>query len=496
MNKNVRTVLSCIVVVCMTVAILCGLTNLLERKASDVKYYDFYEQEEDFDVLFFGTSHVINGIFPMELWNDYGIVSYNFGGPGNPLATSYWIMENSLEYTNPKLVVIDGYMLSSEWKCSVNFSNVHRSFDSMPLNIVKLKAIWDLMDDMKIKEAIQNGTVTAEPRTKIGLLWDYSVYHARWSELAESDFEVSPSYEKGANLLKEVVRADEIKLINKNQKMDGGNTGDEYIRRMIEDCQSRGIEVLLTYIPFPANENSQKEANYMYDLSDEYGINYINYLDLDLINYQTDLKDATSHVNASGARKVTDYIGRYIMNNYDISDQRGNAVYSDWFEDYEEYKEFKNNNFREQNDIEVYLMLLYDDDIDVVIDIGDNTICENKALISLLSNAGVDVSKINPDTDFIIIKDRGALSVSLDDFREDGISVDTEIGNVRLLYDVDDNEEYSLYIDGEKYLSGNTSNEYCMRICIRRDNELVDNVSFNYSINPSTSNIETSVAER
>jgi hypothetical protein len=62
----------------------------MERKASDFKYANFFEQDEDFDVLFFGTSHVINGIFPMELWNDYGIVSYNFGGHGNEIATSYW----------------------------------------------------------------------------------------------------------------------------------------------------------------------------------------------------------------------------------------------------------------------------------------------------------------------------------------------------------------------------------------------------------------------
>jgi hypothetical protein len=62
----------------------------MERKSSDFKYADYFEQDEDFDVLFFGTSHVINGIFPMELWNDYGIVSYNFGGHGNEIATSYW----------------------------------------------------------------------------------------------------------------------------------------------------------------------------------------------------------------------------------------------------------------------------------------------------------------------------------------------------------------------------------------------------------------------
>ena len=51
--------------------------KLFERKYSYSKYYDFYSQQQDFDVLFLGTSHVINAVYPMELWRDYGIVSYN-----------------------------------------------------------------------------------------------------------------------------------------------------------------------------------------------------------------------------------------------------------------------------------------------------------------------------------------------------------------------------------------------------------------------------------
>ena len=80
MSKNLLRVVSCIVTLCVTIGLLCPLTDLMERKSSDQKYESFFQQEQDFDVLFMGTSHVINAIFPMELWNDYGVVSYNFGG--------------------------------------------------------------------------------------------------------------------------------------------------------------------------------------------------------------------------------------------------------------------------------------------------------------------------------------------------------------------------------------------------------------------------------
>ena len=60
--------------------LVVGVTQkLFERKYSYSKYYDFYQQEEDFDVLFLGTSHVINAVYPMELWRGVGVVSFNIG---------------------------------------------------------------------------------------------------------------------------------------------------------------------------------------------------------------------------------------------------------------------------------------------------------------------------------------------------------------------------------------------------------------------------------
>lgn len=71
------------------------MDGIVARKDSYFKYEPFFKQEENFDVLFMGTSHVLNAVYPMELWNDYGIVSYNFGGHGNYLPTTYCIMKNA-----------------------------------------------------------------------------------------------------------------------------------------------------------------------------------------------------------------------------------------------------------------------------------------------------------------------------------------------------------------------------------------------------------------
>ena len=503
MRRKIKIAISCIITVCLTVCFLSGLTDLMERKSSEIKYTDFFEQDKDFDVLFMGTSHVLNAVYPMELWDDYGIISYNFGGHSNQIATTYWVMKNALEFTTPKVVVIDCLALSSNSKCSDLFSYLHLSLDTFPLSMTKVKAIWDLLDDPVLDEAIENGTAreSDEPRTKIGLLWDYSVYHSRWTEIGQSDFELSHTYEKGAESRIAVTRGN-LNKISSEQKMESGTTGEQYLRRMIEDCQDRGIEVLLTYLPFPANGEQQMEANYVYDIAEEYGVNYINFLNINLINYQTDLYDEASHLNPSGARKVTNYLGEYLISNYDISDQRNNEDYSFWYEDYEEYNEMKNRNIVGRSSIVEYLMLLSGDNVDITMDIRNKDIFNNAWIVELLGNLGVDTNELTEDADFIIIRNSGEDAVVINDLREKGEVTVTELGKVQIFYDTDDSYHdgefgyYRLYIDGNECMAGNMDDDTSLQISVARGDELVNTVKFVYTGDPETTIVNTSVTNR
>lgn len=255
MKKKLEILIGCI----MTITIFCvglrWLTELTERKASEYKYQPFYEQEEDFDVLFMGSSHVLNGVFPMELWNDYGIVSYNFGGHGCFLTSSYYLLENALEYTSPELVVIDCYFLSRTEKM-VDMNYQHYSFDSMPLSVNKLEAVYDIIEEGE----------------RMDFIWNFSVYHNRWNELTAEDFGSEVTKEKGAEAKYNVAVPEEVVTIGADQKFEGETVNIEYLKKMIETCQSLGIDVLLTYIPFPAAEECQMEANRVYDIAQEYGV--------------------------------------------------------------------------------------------------------------------------------------------------------------------------------------------------------------------------------
>ncbi len=385
MSHKIKITISYVVTMVLTATLLWNSTNLLEKKDSDIKYASFFEQDANFDVLFLGTSHMGYGVYPLELWNDYGIVSYNLGGHGNPMATTYWILENSLNYTTPKLVVVDCFLLSYMVKTHSLFASVHFSFDAFPNSKTKFAAVYDLLDDSMIVEQYPEA-LEAEPRTRLELLWDYSIYHSRWNDLKHEDFESTHLEEKGAEHFTGIVPSKEAARIPDERKLEGDTVSIQYLEKIIEDCKNRNIDVLLTYLPFSASDSLQEEANRVYDIAQKHELNYVNFLDIDIINYETDYCDSDYHLNPSGARKVTDYLGQYIKKNYNIPDQRDNSLYADWHADYNNYVNDKLQSLRELESLDKYLMSLADKNYSAIIEICNEKILENDYYTSLLEN--------------------------------------------------------------------------------------------------------------
>lgn len=380
MKKFVKCMISITAIMLIIIFGLYYLTRLTERKNSYEKYASFFQQEENFDVLFFGTSHVINGIFPMELWNSYGIVSYNFGGHANKLATSYWVMENALDYTTPQLIVIDCHGIQANEK-RYNLEYLHLSLDAFPLSRTKLQAVQDL---------------TSNGKEQMALLWDFSTYHNRWTEVGEDDFKPQLLGTKGAETRINVAVPNEVVYLDPSQKSTEDSVSIQYLERMIEDCQRRGIDVLLTYLPYPATQEQQEDANHVFDIAEKYQVPYLDYYTLaSQVDFSIDCYDADSHLNASGARKITAYLGQYIMEHFDIPDQRENHAFASWKDDYVLFKERKLQQLREQASFENCLMLLYDQSFSSCIYLSADVELEaSGTLMRLLNNLGIQESML------------------------------------------------------------------------------------------------------
>lgn len=372
MKENTKIVLKRIIGSILFLSILLGVLSyaafVTKRKNSDEKYADFFSQEEDFDVLFFGSSRVLNGVYPMKLWEKNGIVSYNFGGHGNYIPVSYWIWRNTMNYTKPKLVVIDTYYIEEDSPYRENTQQIHISTDAFPLSKTKYEMVQDLFGDEE--------SDFHENRNEF--LFNFGSYHDRWSELGEEDFVVKPTPEKGAEMRIDVAQELETNWYRRTEReaMDGwteDSLAKLYLKQWIKDCQDQGIEVLLIYLPHIASREQQDYSIGTKKIAEEMGVNYVNMLYEDLVDPAIDFYDQDGHLNPSGALKVTTFLGNYIKENYDIPNRRRDENYAKWWDDYQKYTEYKVDLLKQQKYLETYLLLCADSDFDVTVEVNSKS---------------------------------------------------------------------------------------------------------------------------
>lgn len=380
MCRAVKTAAFC----ALLLAALWATTNLVERKASIAKFRPFLDAPGEYDVLFVGDSHSVNGVFPMELWSHYGVAAYNLAGIGNTLPVSYWVLMNALDSAQPRLVVIGVKDVEKSYKLSGSSSDVHTALDCFPLTRTKVRAVMDLMDDPYATD--DDGNAYMDMR------WEYlftlGKYHSRWSEVSWGDVRYERNCMKGAEMRIGVAEPDDYDIIDEDSTLEESGWGFAYLRRMIEACRSRGIEVLLVHLPYPADEMSQRAANTVAGLAEEYDVRYVDFVSLDqVVDYATDCYDSFSHLNPSGAQKVTDYLGRYIRAHYDVPDRRQDPAYAHWAQDEAVYRARKLEYIGTQQNLRNVLMLLHDSSLSasIAVDPGSPYYADETCL-ALLQN--------------------------------------------------------------------------------------------------------------
>lgn len=426
MKKAFRAIASFLCICLVTAALLSVVSNAVSRKDSWIKNAEFFEEKNQHDILFFGSSHMLNAVFPMELWSEYGYTSYNFAGHGSRMPTNYWIMRNALQYSKPKVVVIDCYYLSSDEKTDTKSEFLHLSLDAFPISETKIQAVYDLF-----------GTTN----DRAAFLFPFVTYHNRWKELTAADFMPNISSEKGGSIRIGATSLEQQAYLAPEEMCTDNALGVTYLRKMIEYCQESGIEVILTYIPYATAAWGQRESNKAVALAQEYGISCLDLRILDeQINYATDFSD-NGHLNFAGGMKITQYIGSYIKENFDIADRRTDPDYQEWFEDQMQYTAYKAELMNQQKSAALTLPLLADQNWTTIMLVNGQW--NFSAADMLLLDWGVAPEVLDSNQTFLLFSDR-ANGICQTVFV--GESLETSYGTLELK---DENGVLGVYVEGE-----------------------------------------------
>ncbi|MBQ9359456.1 MAG: hypothetical protein IJT96_00300 [Lachnospiraceae bacterium] len=298
--KGKKKLINPIIEVLLTIALLAvmviGLSRLVENKSGYKKYNEFYKYNDEYEVLFFGSSHMMNAVLPMELWKKYGIKSYNIGNGAETIPVTYHVIRNALDYSEPKIIVMDlFYAYSDRLPTEISKELPHPFFDMVPLSKNKKEAIYDLFDD---------------EQDRWSYLFDFSIYHSRWNELTKEDFYYADDGLGGASILL-TSYAPKAADQDLQEPHDMASKPKAYLKKIKELCDERGIRLICVMNPYALWQESMTcNINFEKEMS-ELGIEFIDLRDSGIVDIYADSAD-NMHINLCGERKVNDFYGEYL----------------------------------------------------------------------------------------------------------------------------------------------------------------------------------------
>lgn len=331
-SKLFITIVASVLIVCTVLFLLQRL--LVPKYASGVVegalVAEYYEQEnKDFDVLFVGDCEVYENFSPAELWKEYGINSYIRGSAEQYIWQSYYLLEDSLRYHTPKVVVFNIQSLQFNESQSEAYNRM--SLEGMKWSKSKVDAIHASMK---------------EEENFIDYVFPILRYHSRWSELSLDDVKYmfqSPKVSFNGYFMRvDTKAAENVPAGRPLADYSFGENAWKYLDMMRQLCEENGIQLVLikapSLYPYWYPEYDEQVVEY----ANEYGLPYINFIELADeigIDYTTDTYDAGLHMNLSGAIKLSDYLGKVLVEEYNVPDRRNDKEISQiWEQNLIEYE--------------------------------------------------------------------------------------------------------------------------------------------------------------
>lgn len=338
MKKNTKAHIKIAISACIVLVTLFLLQRLLVPKYVDdvvegAFIAEYYKEEKDHDVIFIGDCEVYENFSPAALWEEYGINSYIRGSAQQYIWQSYYLLEDTLRYETPEVVVFN--ILSLQYDQSQREAYNRMTLEGMEWSPVKVKAI---LASMKEEESF------------LDYVFPILRYHSRWSELTWADvqylFHTRPVSHNGYYMRVDVKAAQDVPEGRILGDYSFGENAWKYLDKMTALCQEKGIELLLIKAPslypywYPEWEVQVEEYAAAHNLQ------YLNFLELQEdtgIDYSTDTYDGGLHMNLSGAEKLSHYLGRMLTEELGIPDRRGEehlaAIWEEKIAAYEAEKE-------------------------------------------------------------------------------------------------------------------------------------------------------------
>lgn len=332
MRKKYAFAIKGIVFLLLLATILLSINQILIPKyfvnnswPTTSTYLGFYEMPKNsIDVLFLGSSEAATGFIPQELYNNYGITSYNLGCEQQNMLVSYYWLKEALRFQKPKAVVLETLML---FKYRANEPlNSTEACTRKALDYMK----WSAVKKEAVKEICSIDTSQSES----SYYFPNIRFHSRWTELSEDDFsyaQMCNHYEmKGfSTMINRIGENDYMPLFTDEteETTDSVALMESYVEKIALLCEENDIDLIL--VKNPATSEKIGKYNTTMQLAKRLNIRFYDFNTMQLYNdilfsFSEDMIDK-GHPSITGAIKITNYLGKILQTDYGIEAQTNDA---------------------------------------------------------------------------------------------------------------------------------------------------------------------------
>ncbi|MCI6998455.1 MAG: hypothetical protein MR936_17205 [Eubacterium sp.] len=327
MKRIINRLFGCFVTLLLSAAMVNWLDELVRPADIDMALHaidTFHEIPEDtLEVIGYGSSHMWRGMNPKVMYEKYGIGAYNYGCNWQHMNTTELFLKDSFLAQSPRVVLIETYM-------------VNEVLQDVDLNgeIYYTRGIAEFEG----KREYLKQCFGEDKDRYVSYYMPLAAFHDNWVHVNEESFK---KQSRDINFLSTmgylytsevspVTIADPETFEQKELSAEAISVLDE----IVSLCSRNHAAIIFYTAPW---QGVFSYGDAMKAYAREKGCVYLNlfeYMDELALDCEKDFYDM-GHLNDSGAVKVADFLGSYIVNNYEVTDMRnadGNIWENQWNE--------------------------------------------------------------------------------------------------------------------------------------------------------------------
>lgn len=354
----------------------------------------FYEEPKNtLDVIYVGGSHTNAAISPTRIYTDHGFTGYVLYSWSQPIWTAYHYAVEALKTQQPKVVVVDvfGMVYGNTYMSDVDMNSVSDDYSLL---------IPPSLNRVALSISMSRAQTEHRPFYRYASLLRY---HNRWKAVTKEDIlwplqsfrttgkgfgplYTTEIYEQQRQPAEIVPNGEVIYHWSK-----------VYLDKLIDLSEKEGFQLVTVNFPYIAEDLEYDIFAWVRQHCNERGVPFIDYIleetaaeaDFD---YGTDMAEH-AHVNYRGAAKLTDHLGGWLAEHYDLPDHRNDPAYFGWEAD----AAFEGRNLQDMDlcmthDLDALLTKAMTADYVVLLaTCGDLSAADSTAVQQALQNHGVPV---------------------------------------------------------------------------------------------------------